>query len=66
MRAIIWTAQFKKDYKTAIKQGKDMELLDRVIGALARMKGSRIDFAIMHSAETGKGTANVILHPIGC
>ena len=35
-REIVWTAQFKKDYKLAIKQHLDIDLLDDVIRILAR------------------------------
>ena len=34
-REIVWTAQFKKDYKLAIKQHLDIDLLDDVIRILA-------------------------------
>ena len=33
--SVIWTSQFKKDYKTAIKRKLDISLLDDVIRALA-------------------------------
>ena len=32
---IIWTAQFKKDYKIAIKRNLDIDLLDEVIRHLS-------------------------------
>ncbi len=32
---IIWTSQFKKDYKLAIKRHLEIELLDDIIGKLA-------------------------------
>lgn len=32
---IVWTKQFKKDYKLSIKRGLDIELLDNVIRTLA-------------------------------
>ncbi len=35
-RDIVWTTQFKKDYKLAIKRGLNMELLDTIIRALSR------------------------------
>ncbi|HCX62433.1 type II toxin-antitoxin system YafQ family toxin [Sedimentibacter sp.] len=34
-RSIVWTNQFKKDYKLSIKRGLDVELLDNVIRILA-------------------------------
>lgn len=33
---IVWTAQFKKDYKLAIKRGRDINLLDEIIRLLAK------------------------------
>lgn len=33
---IIWTAQFKKDYKLAMKRGLDINLLDDIIRLLAQ------------------------------
>ncbi|OON99013.1 MAG: addiction module toxin RelE [Epulopiscium sp. Nele67-Bin004] len=33
---IIWTSQFKKDYKKAIKRGNDMNIIDDVIRMLSR------------------------------
>lgn len=35
-REIVWTAQFKKDYRLAMKRHMDISLLDDVIRALAR------------------------------
>lgn len=35
-RDIVWTAQFKKDYKLALKRHLDIELLDDIIRALSR------------------------------
>jgi len=35
MREIIWTNQFKKDYKLAVKRGENIALLDDVIRTLA-------------------------------
>lgn len=35
---IVWTAQFKKDYKLAIKRGLDINLLDDIIRLLAKGK----------------------------
>lgn len=35
-RDIVWTRQFKKDYKLALKRNMDIELLDNIILALAR------------------------------
>ena len=35
-RNIVWTTQFKKDYKLALKRHLDIELLDNVIRCLSR------------------------------
>ena len=33
---VIWTTQFKKDYRLALKRHLDIELLDDIIRALSR------------------------------
>ena len=35
-RDVVWTTQFKKDYKLALKRHLDIDLLDDVIRCLAR------------------------------
>ena len=35
-RDIVWTTQFKKDYKLAMKRHLDIELLDNIIRSLSR------------------------------
>ena len=35
-RDIVWTTQFKKDYKSALKRHMDIELLDNIIRSLSR------------------------------
>ena len=35
-RDIVWTPQFKKDYKLALKRHLDIELLDNIIRRLSR------------------------------
>ena len=35
-RDIVWTTQFKKDYKLALKRHLDIELLDNIIRILSR------------------------------
>ena len=35
-RDIVWTTQFKKDYKLALKRHMDIELLDNIIRSLSR------------------------------
>ena len=37
-RDIVWTSQFKKDYKLALKRKKDITLLDNCIRTLAAGK----------------------------
>lgn len=37
-RDIVWTTQFKKDYKLALKRHMDIELLDNIIRSLSRGK----------------------------
>lgn len=34
--SVVWTSQFKKDYKLAVKRGYNIELLDNVIRLLSR------------------------------
>ena len=36
IREIVWTSQFKKDYKLAMKRHLDIELLDDIIRQLSR------------------------------
>ena len=33
---IVWTSQFKKDYKLAMKRHLDLELIDEIIRTLSR------------------------------
>ena len=33
---LVWTTQFKKDYKLAMKRGLEIELLDNIIRLLAK------------------------------
>ena len=33
---VVWTSQFKKDYKAAMKSRLDMDLLDVIIASLAK------------------------------
>ena len=37
-REIVWTSQFKRDYKLAMKRNKDMALIDDCIRMLAARK----------------------------
>ena len=33
---VVWTSQFKKDYKLAMKRGQSIDLLDNIIRLLAK------------------------------
>ncbi len=35
-RDIVWTTQFKKDYKLAVKRHMNIDLLDDIVRALSR------------------------------
>ena len=35
-RDIVWTKQFKKDYKRALKRGRNIDLLDNIIRVLSQ------------------------------
>jgi len=48
---IIWTMQFKKDYKQALKQNLDISLLDDIIRTLA--KGGKLPAINQDHALTG-------------
>lgn len=50
-RDIVWTAQFKKDYKLALKRHCDMNLLDDIIRVLSR--GERLPEKNKDHALTG-------------
>lgn len=36
---IVWTGRFKKDYKLALRRGREIGLLDEIIRTLARGGG---------------------------
>ena len=50
-RDIVWTTQFKKDYKLAEKRGQDIGILDDCIRALAA--GEELDPKFRDHALTG-------------
>ena len=50
-RDIVWTTQFKKDYKLALKRHLDIELLDNIIRSLSR--GETLPEKIKDHALTG-------------
>ena len=47
-REIVWTTQFKKDYKLALKRHLDIELLDNIIRSLSRGETLLEKIVIMH------------------
>ena len=47
-REIVWTTQFKKDYKLALKRYLDIELLDNIIRSLSRGETLPEKIVIMH------------------
>ena len=57
-REIVWTTQFKKDYKLALKRHLDIELLDNIIRSLSRGETLPEKIVIMHWQEIGQGTEN--------
>ena len=64
-KRIVWTNQFKKDYKTAIKQGLPIEELDHVIRLLASEKSSSPNSKTTNYPGTGKASENAIFSQIG-
>ena len=64
-REIVWTAQFKKDDKLAMKRHMDMDLLDHIIRALSGAKPCRKETKTIASPAIGWGTENVIFSRIG-
>lgn len=57
---IIWTNQFKKDYKKAIRRKKNIELLDDIIRILSRGEALPQKIKTMPCPATGQDIANVI------
>lgn len=51
-REIVWTTQFKKDYRMAMKRHMDMDLLDNIIRALS--KGEALGEKNKDHALTGR------------
>ncbi|MFA6776754.1 MAG: type II toxin-antitoxin system YafQ family toxin [Sphaerochaetaceae bacterium] len=49
---VVWTSQFKKDYKLAMKRGQSIDLLDNVIRLLA--KGESLPETNRDHALSGK------------
>lgn len=65
-RDIVWTAQFKKDYKLALKRHCDMNLLDDIIRVLSRGERLPEKTKTMRLLAIGLGNGNVIFSQIGC
>ena len=63
---IIWTNQFKKDYKSAIKRHLNIDLLDDIIRKYPAERLSQRKIEIMLSQGIGPGTVSVIFSRIGC
>lgn len=62
---IIWTSQFKKDYKLAMKRHLDIDLLDDIIRKLAnneQLPEKNKDHAL---TETGLGIVSATFCQIG-
>lgn len=59
------TTTFKKDYKMAMKRGRKLELIDKVIRLLPWEKTFQMKIEIMIYMEIGKATENVIFSRIG-
>ena len=53
-RTVIWTSQFKKDYKLALKRKLHVELLDDIIRTLS--KGESLPYKNKDHALTGEWT----------
>lgn len=51
-REIVWTTQFKKDYRMAMKRHMDLDLLDNIIRALS--KGEALGEKNKDHALTGR------------
>lgn len=64
-RQIIWTTQFKKDYKLATKRGLDIPLLDDCIRMLAAGKELASNSVTITFPDAGRVFVNVISNPIG-
>ncbi len=59
-RDIVWTTQFKKDYKLAVKRHLDIDILDDIIRALSRGESLPEKTKITHCQAIGKDTGNAI------
>ncbi len=59
-RDIVWTTQFKKDYKLAVKRHLDIDILDDIIRALSRGESLPEKTKITNCQAIGKYTGNAI------
>jgi len=57
---IVWTAQFKKDYKLAMKRGREINLLDDIIRLLS--KGEQLPEKNRDHALSGNWTGHRECH----
>lgn len=62
---VVWTSQFKKDYKAAMKSHLDMDLLDDIIRSLANQKSWTPNTRTIPYPETGNRSWNATSDPIG-
>lgn len=57
---IVWTSRFKKDYKLALRRGREIGLLDEIIRTLAR--GEALPERNRDHALTGEWTGHRECH----
>lgn len=62
-RSIVWTNQFKKDYKLSIKRGLNIELLDNVIRILAKGNTLPAEYKDHHLSGNWKGHRECHIQP---
>ncbi len=62
-RSIVWTNQFKKDYKLSINRGLDIELLDNAIRTLADGNPLPIEYKDHHLSGNWKGHRECHIQP---
>ena len=63
---IVWTSQFKKDYKLAMKRHLDLALIDEIIRTLSRGESLPSKTKIMLCLVDGAAIASAIFSRIGC
>jgi len=63
IKEIVWTSQFKKDYKLAIKRGYRIEELDRVITMLANNLILPVKYKDHELSGTWKGFRECHIEP---